>query len=171
MKNLIRIFVAVGVALAPLLSSASSGVILRPKIDFSVGDDRIYGLYKVLVYGVEHELVFSMRGDLDPAWKSIYGDKVDLYFGAIAPGGQWISWTFQDGGLQVVPDFTPILRDHLYTPEEKNSSQLNVRVRYKFTGAEPKGMYTLYLVIVPAGRDPKNPNNWYGAGMSPLFLE
>jgi hypothetical protein len=155
----------------PVLSHATSGVIIRPKIDFSVGDDRIHGLYKVLLYGVEHELAFSMRGELDSAWKSIHGDKVDLYFGAIAPGGQWISWSFQDGRLQSVPGFKPILRDHIYTPEETSSSQLNRGVRYQFTGMEPKGLYTLYLVIVPAGRDPQNPINWYAAGMSPLFLE
>ena len=168
-----KIFKSIIFALAAfctISANASSGM-LRPIIQISAADHIQSGLYKVIVYGVDHELGFWTQGDIDPALASLYGDKVDIYFGAIAPGGERISWIMQDGVLSIVPGFAAILGNHSYTAERKYSSELNLRVRYKFSGAEPKGMYTLFVLIVPKDKDPNDPLNWYGAALSPLFLK
>jgi hypothetical protein len=170
MKKCIPFLAALTMSVAVFSAQASSGI-LRPKIQISAGDHIQGGMYKVLVYGMDHELTFSTQGELDPALRSLHGNKVDFYFGAIAPGGEWISWMYQDGNLTMAPGLSAILRDHDYSADEKSSSQLNIRVRYQFMGTEPKGMYTLFLLIVPKDKDPTNPLNWYGVGMSPLFLE
>ncbi|HQS64714.1 MULTISPECIES: hypothetical protein [unclassified Acidovorax] len=170
MKKIFRSIILSLAAVVAVPTSASSGI-LRPIIQISAADHIQSGLYKVLVYGMIHELGFWTQGDIDPALVSLYGNKVDIYFGAIAPSGERISWIIQDGVLIIVPGFTAILRDHSYTAERKYSSELNLRVRYTFTGAEPKGMYTLFVLIVPKDKDPNDPLNWYGAALSPLFLE
>jgi len=123
MKKIFRSIILSLAAVVAVPTSASSGI-LRPIIQISAADHIQSGLYKVLVYGMIHELGFWTQGDIDPALVSLYGNKVDIYFGAIAPSGERISWIIQDGVLIIVPGFTAILRDHSYTAER--NTRLNL---------------------------------------------
>jgi hypothetical protein len=95
---------------------------------------------------------------------------LDVYFGAITPDGRTFSWF---SGLTSIP----ILLEGLF-PVAQGIAETSFTIAALF-GRNPEhtcssgqvtGRYSIFLLLVFNGADPGNPDNWFGASMSPLVI-
>jgi len=95
---------------------------------------------------------------------------VDVYFGIIVPGGRIFSWS---PGTNNVPNlqegFVPAAQRTTAT-EMSSGALLGGSPQHSFSANHPLGLYSVFFFLVPAGADPRDLRQWYGATMSPLVI-
>jgi hypothetical protein len=97
----------------------------------------------------------------------------DIYFGAMTPGDSIFTWVENGNGPTLVTGLQPLLTAiPLSGGLETSIGHIRGRdLKYRFTGSQPKGMYTIFAIVVISGREASNPDNWVGVSMAPLFVE
>ena len=80
---------------------------------------------------------------------------VDIYFGTFAPNGMTLSWLKNGDAWTLVTGFQPLLTTvELVGGQENDTGYILGRdIEYRFTGAEPKGMYMVYVIFVRSGKN------------------
>lgn len=98
---------------------------------------------------------------------------VDVYFGILLPGGRIASWHPGTGHGPILQEgFWPAARRTAAT-EMSGAALLRGNPRHSFSADSayfPLGLYSVFIFLVPAGADPRDPSRWYGATMSPLVI-
>ena len=94
----------------------------------------------------------------------------DMYFGVLTPDGRTLSWrpvpanvaTLQEGLFPAVQGTTAEVTD--------SYALLGGFPRFPLSASDPTGIYSVFVLVVPAGSDPRNPSIWTAAQMWPLVI-
>jgi hypothetical protein len=117
--------------------------------------------------GVEWAVPFS-----NTAWAA----GGDTYFGVILPGGTSVAtWSPNSNGVMMLNGgYAPIARAISVVnlaPFSTTTVNGGVPLTYKFSGAEPKGLYLLFMFMVPTGVDPTDIERWTFFTTQPFFVK
>lgn len=110
--------------------------------------------------------------NLDKTWAA----GADIYFGVILPGGTTVdTWSpSSDGTVTLNSGYAPLVRARsvlstgTFTTESVNAGN---RISYNFSGSEAKGLYLVFLFMVPTGADPTDITQWSNVTMQPFFVK
>ncbi|MBG9389340.1 hypothetical protein [Caenimonas aquaedulcis] len=102
-------------------------------------------------------------------WRD-YATPADMYFGVLTPDGRTLSWrpvpgnvaTLQEGLFPVVQATTAEVTD--------SYSLLGGFPRFPLSSSDPTGIYSVFVLVVPAGSDPRNASLWTAAQMWPVVI-
>lgn len=105
-----------------------------------------------------------------------YAAGVDIYFGVIMPGGTTAqTWSPDNTGKVTLNDgFAPIARARsVSSPGTFDTTSVNSGepITYMFSGSEPKGLYLVFIFMVPAGADPTDVEQWGRVEMEPFYVK
>lgn len=97
-----------------------------------------------------------------------YPNVVDVYVGALTPGGQVVSFIPGSEGTELAEGLVPFLKDvtdlsfNVFVPPAQVP-------KYTFTGNETFGLYSAFVFVVRQGGDPSR--EWIAASMVPIIFE
>lgn len=111
-----------------------------------------------------------------PFANSQYANGADMYFGVILPGGTTVlTWSPNSNGTVTLKSgYAPIAKaQSLLTTGTFTTASANGgnRIRFDFSGNESKGLYLLFMFLVPTGADPTDIQQWSFVNMQPLYLK
>lgn len=111
-----------------------------------------------------------------PLAHSEYGGGADIYFGVILPGGTTVhTWSLNSNGTVTLKSgYAPIAKaQSLLTVGTFTTASVNGgnRIRHDLSGSETKGLYLLFMFLVPTGTDPTDIRQWSFVTMKPLYVK
>ncbi len=175
-KKIFQYLVLISAVFLISAKSYASGGFERQPISVFVNTEIIASLYGGGPSpNVPYAFNASVSGEMDPAAAYLFGKAVDVYFGILTPDQQAFSWilnpnTSSRNAIGVI-GFRPILTNYIasgaYSMEQIAVSQ---KFAYPFTSSDKLGLYTVFCILVYAGKDPSKPENWSSVGMSPFLL-
>lgn len=158
---------------------AAAGLVLAPTltVDVTVGSGYPAGLTDISP-PVSREPFFA-QGKIVltvPVYDTGYAAGVDIYFGVIMPGGTRVkTWSPDNTGKITLNDgFAPIARAYsvsspgTFDTRSANSGEL---ITYTFNGSEEKGLYLVFIHMVPTGTVLIDVYGCAGAEMHPFFVK
>jgi hypothetical protein len=111
-----------------------------------------------------------------PLAHSQFASGADIYFGVILPGGTTVhTWSPNSNGTVTLKSgYAPIAKaQSLLTVGTFNTASVNGgnRIRHDLSGSETKGLYLLFMFLVPTGTDPTDIRQWSFVTMKPLYVK
>lgn len=111
-----------------------------------------------------------------PFLNSQFAGGADIYFGVILPGGTTVhTWSPNSNGTVTLKSgYAPIARARsMLTTGTFNTASVNEgkSIRYALSDNEPKGLYLLFMFLVPTGTDPADIQQWSFVTMQPLYVK
>ena len=95
----------------------------------------------------------------------------DVYFGVIVPGGRVFTWIPKvGGGAVLVAGMSPVARAIADTTFQ-TSSAFAGDPQYTFSEGDIKGLYSLFVLLVPPGADPSDARRWTWVTTVPLMFQ
>ena len=167
-SNLRRVFLVVMLAFGLVPTTVNASSLPRPVISIIVTPWYSAGLSDIPVFTWSRtsgeELVF------DAAVSRAFIRPADIYFGVLTPDGRVLSW-------RPGPANVPILQEGLFPAAQANTAEmtsaytwLGTFPRFTFSSSNLTGIYSVFVLVVPAGSDPGNPRIWTAAQMWPLVI-
>jgi hypothetical protein len=95
---------------------------------------------------------------------------VDVYFGVIIPGGRTFTWTSALTNVPIlVEGLIPVAQN--VTPTFFHAAtSLGGVPQHTFSNTHPRGLYSVFVLLVAHGASPADASRWVAASMSPLML-
>jgi len=90
--------------------------------------------------------------------------RADVYLGMILPGGSYICFQDLKGPAGTLNDPVPLVTDWSISPG------VYPLLSYSFGGVEPRGDYTLFVVLTEPGSNPLDRHNWLAFDYSDFTL-
>lgn len=111
-----------------------------------------------------------------PLTNSQYAAGADIYFGLILPGGTTVqTWSPNSNGpVTLKSGYAPMVRAlSMLTAGTFTTASVNEGnpLRYALSGNEPKGLYLLFMFLVPTGTDPTDIQQWSFVTMQPFYVK
>ncbi len=111
-----------------------------------------------------------------PLAHSQYAGGADIYFGVILPGGTTVqTWSSNSNGTVTLKSgYAPIAKARsLLTVGTFTTASVNGgnRIKHDLSGSETKGLYLLFMFLVPTGTDPTDIQQWSFVTMQPLYVK
>lgn len=111
-----------------------------------------------------------------PLTNSQYANGADIYFGVILPGGTTLhTWSPNSNGTVTLKSgYAPIAKaQSLLTAGTFTTASVNGgnRIRHDLSGNDTKGLYLLFMFLVPTGADPADIQQWSFVNMQPLYMK
>jgi hypothetical protein len=162
--GLICAFIAVGSLSGVAAASTATPPVISIKVDDAVlaplGAPAVFTWAAAI--GRPLEVLASItRGDISP---------VDVYLGVLVPDGRLLSWVPGSSTTPVlVAGLAPAGRG-VTASSVSSAMLLGSNPQYLFSAADALGLYSLLVILVPAGAAPSDPRNWTAATMSPLVI-
>lgn len=150
-------------------SSASASSIAPPIVRTYVYDLGLAGLIDQQVFVVpaqaDRPLGLGASISQEPG-----GFPMDVYLGVIVPGGKVFSWVPKPGGgASVVSGLSPVARS-VTEPSFTTRNVFGADAQYTFTEADALGLYSVFTLLVPAGKDPGDARQWHWVSMVPVVF-
>lgn len=161
---------------AALPAAAATGV--APNVSVSLTDA---GLNQVMIFdtatvGTQPFYVAGRVEWVTPFTNTSWALGADIYFGVIMPGGTTVStWSPNNSGTVTLGSgYAPLVRaSSVLNTGVLTTASLNAGkdISYRFSGNEPKGLYLLFLFMVPTGADPTDIQRWTFLTTQPFFVK
>ena len=169
-------FVLVFFAAYVPIAHASSPITPKTSVSVSIGAGHPVNIIPTAFTGQEPLFVQGRVDWVEPFLHTTFAKGADTYFGVIWPGTTQVSTWSPDGGgaITLRSGFAPMVRaSSVLDPKAFSTNAMNggFPIRYQFTGHEPKGLYLLFLFMVPTGADPSDIENWSFLATAPLFMK
>lgn len=112
----------------------------------------------------------------EPNLDSRFSAGVDIYFGVIMPGGTTVkTWSPNNAGTVAINNgYAPLARARsVLSAGTFDTTAVNSgnQISYTFSGGETKGLYLVFLFMVPTGTDPTDIQQWSSVSMQPFFVK
>ncbi len=112
----------------------------------------------------------------EPNLDSRFAAGADIYFGVIMPGGTTVkTWSPNNAGTVAINSgYAPFVRARsVLTAGTFDTTAVNSGspISYTFSGSETKGLYLVFLFMVPTGTDPTDIQQWSSVTMQPFFVK
>ena len=160
---------------APIANASSSVITPKVSLSISIGSGSPVKIINPALIGNEPLFVQGTVDWTAPFLHRDWAAGADTYFGVIWPGTTQVStWSPNgSGAITLRSGYAPMARaSSVLNPAAFSTNAMNggFPIRYQFTGQEPKGLYLLFLFMVPTGADPSDIDNWAFLATAPFFL-
>ena len=170
----VKIFHSLLVIFSALLisgNSASQTPTNKPKITIGTGNDLVSDLtYWGYQQYLRHYINFNIEGKLSDDFIQRHGRYVDVYVGAVTPDQKIVSFVAAardpaaavtlSEGLKPFTSNYELLGDQIISPYTMQAPYIYVH----FDNSIPRGVYTLFTLILPTGKPVEDVTNWEAIG-------
>lgn len=96
---------------------------------------------------------------------------IDVYVGVILPGGRVFTWVPKPGGGAILTEgFSPVARSVAETTFTTRAV-FGADASHTFSDKDATGLYSVFTLLVGAGRDPGDARQWSWVNMVPLMFQ
>ncbi|MES2952109.1 MAG: hypothetical protein V4858_26585 [Pseudomonadota bacterium] len=174
-RRMVWLVLGLAAAYVPI-AHASSVITPKTSVSVSIGGGYPVTIINTAFIGKEPLFVQGTVDWVEPFFHTAFAKGADTYFGVIWPGTTQVSTWSPDGSgaITLRSGYAPMARaSSVLNPTAFSTNAMNggLPIRYQFTGQEPKGLYLLFLFMVPTGADPSDIQNWAFLATAPFFLK